>query len=91
MGDMIEAEAVEVDEERAVVLFVERADEAYNEDDYSWEIILGSFAALAVSGTALYVGLSRCWCTGRFNYPSYLNVSSFFLPFLFSVCIPISI
>ena len=61
MGDMIEAEAVEVDEERAVVLFVERADEAYNEDDYSWEIILGSFAALAVSGTALYVGLSRCY------------------------------
>ena len=67
LGEVIEteAESVELDDERAVVLFVERADEAYDEyadeDDHSWKIILGSFAALAVSGAVLYMGLARCY------------------------------
>lgn len=65
LGELEELEDVERNEERTIIALIDQGtealDEIADESDFSVEIIVGSFAALAVTGTALYLGLARCY------------------------------
>lgn len=65
LGEFEDVEDGDRDEERTLIALIDQGtdvlDNHPDESDYSVEIIAGSFAALAVTGTAMYLGLSRCY------------------------------